>query len=448
MSPKGGGAAPIRLALTLIVAAAAALVLARITLPGVDVSVISQFPSFDPTTFGVFCMELNPFLSAALLVEALALVVPRWRTWRLGGYPERDRLWRRIGVAALVLATTQAFFIGRWLAQGERLYSAFRASAWTPGGPLVLVAQTVTLVGGTFLLFWLTRVIDRRGAGNGFAVMLVAFMVPPVAAKLVSSVRNRFESGAPILFPALAAVVAVAAVTRLAGGRSLRPPAASAGGDQLPAPSSGLHPIVASQSMLQIPVQVAAFAAIAPPSALTAGSWTYRAVQIALIAGLCTLITWLFNRPRAVAEAWRETDRVRIAFARSLAQSVAVCWGLAAVDWLCADAKLSVSVLNLTVVACVAMDVADELRFRQRHGAVVRVWPVHRLYVLQGMLNALEVAGIPAFPRGRRYRTLWNFFAPYVPVDILVPVEQADRARGIVLPLSGSKVHSPVNEVA
>jgi hypothetical protein len=457
MPRKGGGVAT-RLALTLIVAAGAPL-LARITLPWVDVSGFRQLPSFDPTTFGIFAIELNPLLSAALLVEVLALLVPRWRAWRLGGYPERDRLWRRIGVVALVMATAQAFFMGRWLMGFEHLYPTFQATAWTPPSSLVFVARLVSLVGGTFLLFWLTRLVDSRGAGNGIAVILVAFMAVPTAAKLALSVRVGLANGQPILLAALATLVVVAAVTRLAGGRPLRPSAVPAGRDQLPVPSSGLQPLSASWSMLQLPAQVAVFAAIAPPSALAPGTWTCRAVQIALIAGLCTLIAWLFNRPRVVAEAWRRAgtpapdappaaDHVRAAFARSLAQSVVVCWGLAAVDWLCADAKLAVSVLDLTVMACVAVDVADEVRFRQGHGALARAWPVHRLYVLQGMLNALEAAGIPAFPRGRRYRTLWNFFAPYVPVDILVPAEQADRARAIVLPLSGSEVHSQVHETA
>ena len=63
---------------------------------------------------------------------------------------------------------------------------------------------------------------------------------------------------------------------------------------------------------------------------------------------------------------------------------------------------------------------------------------MHRLYLLPIMLKALEAEGIPAFARGRRNRTLWNFFAPWVPVDILVPVDRASRAEAILGPLAGS----------
>ena len=57
------------------------------------------------------------------------------------------------------------------------------------------------------------------------------------------------------------------------------------------------------------------------------------------------------------------------------------------------------------------------------------------------MLKALSAAGIPAFPRGRRHRTLWNFFAPFVPVEILVPIEHAPRAEALLVPFAGSTSH-------
>jgi hypothetical protein len=115
---------------------------------------------------------------------------------------------------------------------------------------------------------------------------------------------------------------------------------------------------------------------------------------------------------------------------------------LAAVDWLCADAGVPIQIVNLVILSCVAMDVVSELRFRHRHGALVPVWPVHRLYQLQGLLGAFDAASIPAFPRGRHYRTLWNYMAPFVPVDILVPTEHAARASEVLrqagLPPPGS----------
>jgi hypothetical protein len=430
----------------------AALLLARIPLPGLDWDILDRLFSnsrHSPTELGIFSLQLNPFIAAALLVEVLALLVPRWRPLRQGGYPERDRLWTAVKVVALLLVLYQAFFIVRWLRRTDDMFSGF-GTILGPAHPLMNVAQILSVVGGAFALLWLTRVIDTWGAGNGFSVMIVAFMVTPMAESLYWAVRNQSQSDNRILVPLGLAAVAVAAVTRLAGGRPLRPREAPTAGDELPMPSSGLKPMITSVALWQFHNLLAKFGIqLFPDGLLPPETWTRRAIQAALTAGFCLLAAWLFNRPRAVEEAWRRAgvadadparikDLVRAAFARSLAWSLAICWGLMAAEWICADSRLTIRVVNLTVVACVVMDVVGELRFRYAHGAVAGVWPVHRLYTLPGLLKALESAGIPAFPRGRRHRTLWNFLAPFVPVDILVPVEHANRAEAILVPLAGS----------
>ncbi len=433
-----------RLALTLVVAVGAVL-LARVPLPGVDETLVSQGPGkFDPTVMGILAFGLNPIGSAAFYVEIVALLIPRWRAWRLGGYPERERLWVRIRILGLVLATIQAFFVLRWLRNFDRDAPVLHLISWSSHLPLLFAVQWATLVAGTFFLFWLTRVIDRWGLGNGFAVILAVFIAPDMVG-FVSSIRHHHDAGDRILLPLLLTAVAVAAVTRLAGGRALRAPPAGPRGDELPALSSGAHPLNVSRSLLALPSQLAAMGltlfAIAPTTR------TSRAVEVVLIAVVCSLLAWLFNRPRLVAQAWQRgrapsadqepaSDRVRSAFARSLAQSIVICWGLAAVSWMCADAGLAISILGLVILSCVAMDIAGELRFRRQHGELVAVWPVHRLYTLQGLLYALEAVEIPSFPRCRHYRTLWNFLAPYAPVDIFVPAAQAEKAHAILAPLT------------
>jgi hypothetical protein len=121
------------------------------------------------------------------------------------------------------------------------------------------------------------------------------------------------------------------------------------------------------------------------------------------------------------------------------------------IEWTCADARFRVSIINLTIMACGVMDLVGEIQFRMRHGPLVSAWPVHRLFLLPVMLKALEAAGIPAFARARRFRTLANFIAPYVPVDILVPADQLAPAEAILRARSGMDdqgTRQPIREVA
>src|SRR5262245_38352766 len=99
-----------RLVVTVLVAVAAALV-DRIPLPGVERAARYASLSHEGPTLGPFMLGLGPVLSAFLVIEVLAVLVPRWRPLRHGGYEERGRLWARTKVLAVVFSALQAFFV-------------------------------------------------------------------------------------------------------------------------------------------------------------------------------------------------------------------------------------------------------------------------------------------------------------------------------------------------
>jgi hypothetical protein len=444
-----------RLAVTLIVPAVA-LLLARVTLPGLDLGVLEQLlggdthATFDPTLMGILAFELHPFISASWAVELLALAVPGWRRWRLGGYPEREHLWVRVKALAVLLALAQAFFFVRWIQHTSDIYPPFLGTL-DPfrDDTLMFVAQVLSLVGGVFLLYWLSRLIDRYGAGNGISVLIAAFSVASVGEPLVTSVRHQMiDNGDRNLLPLALAAAAVATLTRLCGGRPLRPGRLALDRDMLPAPASSVKPLTTAFAALELPRSISRLGIFVIPEVLPSGTWALRGVEAAFTAVFCLLFAWAFNQPRVVADAWRragvpEVDaeqtkaRVRAAFSRALALALGTCWGLLAIEWYLSDVHLKVGLIGPTLIACVVADVVGELGFRSRHGALAAAWPVHRLYLLTPLLRALDAAGIAAFPRARHYRTLWNFFAPFAPVEILVPIAEVRRTEAILRPLAG-----------
>jgi hypothetical protein len=442
-----------QLAVTLIVPAAA-LLLARVPLPGLDGNVVERIiaaggrGAFDVTLLGILALELHPLISASLGVELLALVVPRWRAWRVGGYSEREHLWAHVKLLALVLTLAQAFFMVRWIQRTSEVFPAF-LGALDPfhGDTLMFIAQMLSLVGGVFLLTWLARLIDRYGAGNGISVLIAGFTVVPVGGPLVASVRHLLDNGERNLLPLALAAAAVLAVTRLTGGHGLRPGRALLDSHMLPTPASGVKPIATAFALLELPRFLARVGIWTVPEALQRETWILRGLELAFTALSCVLYTWVFNRPKVVGGAWLraglpEVDpeqtraRVRAAVARALSAALVTCCGLLAIDWFCDDDHLEINLIGVMLIACVAADVVGELRFRGRHGPLAGAWPVHRLYVLTPLLRALDAAGIPAFPRARHYRTLWNFFAPFAPVEILVPAGDVGRAEAILRPLA------------
>jgi len=397
-----------RLAVTLLLPALA-WALGRIPLPGLELGALARDPVFDRHLFGVTALGLRSVIWAALLVEALALIVPRWREWRVGGYDGRARLQVRTMVLAAVFLAGQAYAFVSNL-QGLALRAAPALLFQAPeGGPLVSAA-VASLVAGSFALVWLARLIDRHGCGSGFAVMIVASEMLQLGR--LSSVKARLAADDTILMPLLLGVVAIGVLIRLTGGQPLRRASAPAVAP-LPTPASGLQPAtVGAWGVWLVPRLLG--------DVLDAGSWSAHAVEAVFVAGLAALCAYLFTR------AARRPVR------SALVSSVAICLAVTGLGWWYADARLAIDLLSIVSLGCLAADVLGELRFRRAHGALAPIRPVHRLWALPDLLEMLAVAGIPAYPRARHYRTLWSYFTPLVPVDILVPVARAEAALGIV----------------
>ncbi len=95
-----------------MLAVAAVAVLARLPTPWLNLEK-APLAWFDRGTLGPLAFGLRPFIVAALLVEVLAALVPRWRGLRQG--EGRARLGARSQQLCFLLAGWQAFFVYRWL---------------------------------------------------------------------------------------------------------------------------------------------------------------------------------------------------------------------------------------------------------------------------------------------------------------------------------------------
>lgn len=415
---------------------AATLLLARLPLMGVDLTLLEGGPGFDPTIFGLFAFGPGPIVSAALLVEVLALVLPRWRRWRHDGYPGRSRLWTRVRVATVVLAAIQSFFLLRWMMHLPPDMKVLSGGVLAHG-----LAFTVPVL-GPLLLLWLGEQIDRYGTGRGLSVLIAAFSLPELL-KVVPDVVDSFERvelGAQHSLVALALVVAGAisvAWRPTAGWREQHPR------PQLLAPASGIAPLGASRVLLGLPLTLRSFLPFEDRLDLfTRGTYLNLALDAALVIVLAAAFTRLFNRPARVTTLWQRGPGVQDS--TTARQAVASAWwpgygralalmlALTLAQWLIFQARLGANVLTLIILGCVVLDVAGELRFRRAQGAVTAVWPVHRTYAVGCALARLEQAGIPAYPRCLRHGALLSFFGPHVPVELLVPEARAEEAQALL----------------
>ncbi len=177
----------------------------QIPIPGVTVD--SGFATSRIAQLSIFSLSLIPYLTAAIFVQLTAVVWRRPRALERSGEVGRRKLARITLILALLLAAFQAFGIGYAMKQMPGLVA-------DPGDWFVPTA-IASLVGGAFVLIWLSEQITRYGIGNGLALILsvnIIASLPSEVATFLAQLRRGAISGNLALGNAIFVVVVVALI--------------------------------------------------------------------------------------------------------------------------------------------------------------------------------------------------------------------------------------------
>ncbi len=152
---------------------------------------------------------------------------------------------------------------------------------------------------------------------------------------------------------------------------------------------------------------------------------TYRLLDLGLIVGLALLFGFLFTRRRPA---------VQVPAGAAIVWSVLILVALRGVEELSGvfGGGLVVHSVGIAGLVAIVIDLVAEWRARARLGDLVDVWPLHRVQLAGVVEDALAAAGIPAYLRSSRARSLLRFFGPFVPVSVLVPPAHAATAAEVI----------------
>jgi preprotein translocase subunit SecY len=192
---------------------------AHIPVPGIDpaqlqqlfkgqqggiLSLFNMFSGGALSRFTVFALGIMPYISASIIMQLMAYVVPSLEALKKEGEAGRRKITQYTRYGTLALAIFQSFSIALALEGSAGLVI-------DPGFAFRITA-TVSLTTGTLFLMWLGEQITERGLGNGISIIIFA----GIAAGLPSAVGGLFElvrTGAMTILVALFVVLVVAAVT-------------------------------------------------------------------------------------------------------------------------------------------------------------------------------------------------------------------------------------------
>ena len=131
--------------------------------------------------FSVFAMSISPYITASIVVQLLAMIIPSLeKLAKEGGEEGRKVMNRWTKIITLILSLVEA--IGIYLSYKSS--GIFINAGWLTG-----ILIVTSLVAGTSLLMWLGEQITSKGIGNGISIIIFIGIISGLP-KAVTTIWN------------------------------------------------------------------------------------------------------------------------------------------------------------------------------------------------------------------------------------------------------------------
>jgi preprotein translocase subunit SecY len=227
--------------------------------------ILNMFTGGAISRMGIFALGIMPYISASIIIQLLASMVPALEQMKKEGEQGRKKMnqWTRYGTVALALF------------QGYGIAMSIQAGglAHTPGAFFV-ASCVITLVGGTMFLMWLGEQITARGIGNGISLIIfvgIVAEIPAALAQFFSQGRAGVISTPVIIGVLIMVVVVIAAVVFMERAlrkitiqyprRQVGMKVFDGGSSHLPIKvnPAGVIPAIFASSLLLLPITISTF---------------------------------------------------------------------------------------------------------------------------------------------------------------------------------------------
>jgi preprotein translocase subunit SecY len=258
---------------------------AHVPTPGIDAHALARFFEqqagtllgfFDLFSGGalrrlsVFALGIMPYISASIILQLLAVVVPALEKLQKEGEQGRKKITQYTRYGTVALSAIQGLGIAVGL---ESMQIGGATVVPNPGWAFRLMT-TITLTGGTIFLMWLGEQISERGIGNGISLLIFAGIIVRMPEAIFASwtLITQGEMNPLIFLALLALMVAVVAGVIIMTLGQRRIPVQYAkrvvgrrvyGGQSTHIPlrvnTAGVIPVIFASSIIAFPATIAQF---------------------------------------------------------------------------------------------------------------------------------------------------------------------------------------------
>jgi preprotein translocase subunit SecY len=144
---------------------------------------VNLFSGGSLTKLSVFALGIMPYITASIILQLLAVVIPRLEALRQEGQTGQAKITQYTRYLTIALAILQSTGIIALARSGELIPGC---SATLIPNPSVFTITTMVIImtAGTAVIMWLGELVTDRGVGNGMSVMIFTQIIAVVPGQL------------------------------------------------------------------------------------------------------------------------------------------------------------------------------------------------------------------------------------------------------------------------
>ncbi|GGK81817.1 preprotein translocase subunit SecY [Ornithinimicrobium pekingense] len=120
----------------------------------------------------VFALGIMPYITAAIIVQLLTVVIPRFEELKKEGQAGQTKMTQYTRYLTIGLAVLQASTLVVIAREPARLFGGTCTTIMPDDGVGTLVLMVLTMTAGTGLIMWLGELITEKGIGNGMSLLI------------------------------------------------------------------------------------------------------------------------------------------------------------------------------------------------------------------------------------------------------------------------------------
>src|ERR1700721_2695544 len=137
----------------------------------------------------VFALGIMPYITASIILQLLAVVIPRLETLRQEGQSGQARITQYTRYLTIGLAILQSTGVIA-LARSGNLISG--CNNLIPNSSVFTIStMVICMTAGTAVIMWLGELITDRGVGNGMSLMIFTTVISVIPGELLNIYKSR-----------------------------------------------------------------------------------------------------------------------------------------------------------------------------------------------------------------------------------------------------------------